>query len=231
YPRSAITRGVDLPDVNLVIVDCAHFIPQSAIGTLKEGMSKEEKRLELAKDIPESLTQICGRVLRSNEKREPGRTVRDERKIVILLHNLPNELQGFELNQSLVHNQREFTQFVRTRKRGTVESVASAISVSLDGGDPEQVTQETIKEEIKERYKEGGNENISIKDRGLISEEDRRKIKVAKKVEKLKAKIIDGKEKGFSKREVMNNCNLSRFFKDYKEKIEEVSSFLDEVFK
>jgi hypothetical protein len=185
YAKSAITRGISLPDVNLVLVECDQFIPQAALATLKEGMSTKEKKAELAKDILENLTQICGRVLRSNLKRKLGETVQDPRKLVFLLHSLPKELQAFTLDSALTFQQREFSDFVRTRKRGEAESIAEAISLSLDGGTPQV---RFLKKNSKKKYwkttKKDGNEKLAPKDRKFLSEEERDSIKLQEVIEK-----------------------------------------------
>jgi hypothetical protein len=230
YAKSAITRGISLPDVNLVLVECDQFIPQAALGTLKEGMSTNEKKTELAKDILENLTQICGRVFRSNLKREMGQTLKDPRKLVFVLHSLPKETHAFILDKALTFKQREFSQFVRTRKRGEVESIVSAISLCLDGGTPEELSKEKIKREVAEDYKKGALRKLAPKDRKFLSEEERDSIKLLEVIKKNKAKIKELKEKGLNKSSIYKAINFNKILKAHPKSITEIGAFLDECF-
>jgi hypothetical protein len=230
YAKSAITRGISLPDVNLVLVECDQFIPQAALATLKEAMSTKEKKAELAKDILENLTQICGRVLRSNLKRELGQTLKDPRKLVFLLYSLPKETQAFTLDNALTFKQREFSTFVRTRKRGEVESIVSAISLCLDGGTPQEFSKEKLKKEVAQDYKKGGNEKLAPRDRKLLSEEERDSIKLLEVIEKNKAKIRELKEKGLNKSSIYKAINFNKILKAHPKSITEIGGFLDECF-
>jgi hypothetical protein len=231
YAKSAITRGISLPDINLVLVECDQFIPQAALATLKEGMSTKEKKAELAKDILENLTQICGRVLRSNLKRKLSETVQDPRKLVFLLHSLPKELQTFTLDSSLTFKQREFSDFVRTRKRGEAQSIAEAISLSLDGKTPQVLSKGKLKKEVLEDYKKGGNEKLTPKDRKILSKEERDNIKLKEVIEKIKAKIERLQSQGKDKRAICQLIHLNRLSMTHPNSILEIGNFLDECFK
>jgi Rad3-related DNA helicase len=228
YAKSAITRGISLPDVNLVLVECDQFIPQAALGTLKEEMSTKEKKAELAKDILENLTQICGRVLRSNLKRELGQTLKDPRKLIFLLYSLPKETQAFTLDTALTFKQREFSNFVRTRKRGEVESISEAISLCLDGETPKEFSKEKIKKEVAENYKKGGNEKLAPKDRKFLSYGERDSIKLEEKKKKLIEKIKVFVVQGFDKRTIQDKLNLRRLARTDVKLFLEISNFLDE---
>jgi hypothetical protein len=165
-------------------------------------MSTKEKKAELAKDILENLTQICGRVLRSNLKRKLGETVQDPRKLVFLLYSLPKELQAFTLDSALTFQQREFSDFVRTRKRGEAQSIAEAISLSLDGGTPQTLSEEKLKKEVLEDYKKGALRKLAPKDRKFLSDEERDSIKLQEVIEKAKSKITLFKSQGKDKRAI-----------------------------
>jgi predicted ATPase len=77
-----------------------------------------------------------------------------------------------------------------------VESVAEALSISLDGGDPEEFSKEKLKEEVAEEYKKGALRKIAPKDRNLLSEEERDSIKREEKKKKLIEKTKAFVEKG-----------------------------------
>jgi hypothetical protein len=231
YAKSAITRGISLPDINLVLVECDQFIPQAALATLKEGMSTKEKKAELAKDILENLTQICGRVLRSSLKRKLGETVQDPRKLVFLLYSLPKELQAFILDSALTFQQREFSDFVRTRKRGEAQSIAEAISLSLDGATPQTLSEEKLKKEVAEDYKKGALRKLAPKDRKFLSDGERDSIKLQEVIDKYKSKITLFKSQGKDKRAICQLIHLNRLSRTYPNSIAEIGNFLDECFK
>ena len=89
YARSAISRDEDFPEVCLVVVDCLQFLPMAALAEIQPFMTPEEKRSALLADIEKNITQIVGRVLRSQLPRVAGKVVDDPRKIVVLMHGLP----------------------------------------------------------------------------------------------------------------------------------------------
>jgi len=134
YAGSSICKAFDMPYINLVIVDCSMFLPTIALN-FDEGTSELKQRELQAKNIYEKLTQIIGRVFRSNNERIPGQTVLDERPIVILLYNLPVELQDFEPDKNLVYDYQEFKDdYIKGIIPSKVaESVIKSLNEALNG--------------------------------------------------------------------------------------------------
>jgi len=100
----------------------------------------------------------------------------------------------------------------------------------LDGGNSEEYSNEITKKEVVQEYTKKGIEKLTSKERLLLSNEERRNIKVQKLITENKLKIKALKDKGYDKRRIYKNINLSRVSKTYPESIEEISNFLDEYF-
>ncbi len=135
YIRSAICKGDDMPDINLVIVDGSSFLPNIALN-FEEASSEIEQKALQAEELTKNLTQVIGRVFRSNEKREKF-TVKDPRKIVILIHSLPQIIQNFEPDMSIIHNYQEFLneqiEGVINNKQTRCECIIKTINQALSG--------------------------------------------------------------------------------------------------
>ena len=103
YCKSALCVGSNLPQYQLMILDCRQFIPLSALEGLKTGMSDQQIKMVTANDLKKKITQCCGRILRSLIERtdETQVTIEDTKQLVILLHGLPEGIE-FDLDQSLL---------------------------------------------------------------------------------------------------------------------------------
>lgn len=108
YANSAICRAKDMPDIDFVIVDCSQFLPTLALDYKSKNIDKLEMRDIQAKNIEDKLHQIVGRVFRSKLEYNPNITQVDERKIVLLLHNLPYELQNFKPSPKVCNTYEEY---------------------------------------------------------------------------------------------------------------------------
>ena len=75
--------------------------------------------------------------MRSLEPRQKG-TVLDPRKIIVLLHGLPEELQDFEFDRELFYNFQAYSEtFLSGNEKTQVAEVVEAISKVLQGEVPE----------------------------------------------------------------------------------------------
>ena len=103
YCKSALCVGTNLPQYQLVILDCRQFIPLAALESLKMGMSPAQIKFLTGQDIVKKITQGCGRVLRSLIERTENTAgpIQDHKQIVILLHGLPEGI-NFDLDPSLL---------------------------------------------------------------------------------------------------------------------------------
>ncbi len=108
YANSAICRAKDMPDIDFVIVDCSQFLPTLALEYDSNKIDRLEMREIQAQNISDKLHQIIGRVFRSNLKYNPAITQIDERKIILLLHHLPYELQNFKPNLKILNSYNEY---------------------------------------------------------------------------------------------------------------------------
>jgi hypothetical protein len=232
YARSSIARGEDFPEVNLLIVDCQQFLPFSAIAEIKAGMSKDEKLQKLIEDITRTVLQIIGRTLRSELERVPGQTVKDTRKIVVLLHGLPEPLLGFSVPSEVTHNQQEIIgTFISPDPKEMVSSCSEAILDALAGKTPKNY-HEIAREKATEHAAKEGQDALSKNQRSLLSEDKLEKareiVNAEKNAQRLETKFVElsqmvkeAAEKRIPWREITRELTLSRY-KDYIEKLKEL---------
>ncbi len=222
YARSSIARGEDFPEANFLIVDCQQFVPFAAIAEIRPGMTSAEKRLKLIEDITRTLLQIIGRLLRSLLERIPGQTVKDLRKIVVLLHGLPDELLGFQVPLEVTHSQQEIIgTFISPEAKDMVSSCSEAILDALAGKKPKNY-HEIAKSKATEKAAKEGQNTMSKKQRALLSKDEVEKLreitKAEKQARKLEAKFIELSNKvrkmarqKIPKREIARVLHLDRY--------------------
>jgi len=178
YVKSGMDYGVNMPDRDLVIIDCNLFIPNSAIGGL---LQQSLNNFHLVGDLQEKqeaiiqqgITQIIGRLFRSKLDRIPGKTVPDHtRRIVLLLHSLPEGIQ-VRLDQKLI-NQDEFKvytnyEFISTLDKTPWGSIAKNTVKALRGEDFDQGEDDKKKrKELETKKRSDINPNL----RGDIPQRD-----------------------------------------------------------
>jgi len=128
HARSSISRGVDMPDRDICIIDAGQYIPQASIPSLGlVELTQADILEELNLIIRDEVLQTVGRLFRSDLERKNDVIV-DPRQIVIILHNLPIELvDSFKLDSNLIEKYREFTDFVSPLKKYKASSVIETI--------------------------------------------------------------------------------------------------------
>ena len=214
YALSGITSSIDMPDRSILIVDCQQFLPQSSLLGLNEYTTEEEKHEILCNAIRENLLQICGRLLRSKD-REPGKTIQDTRRLVILLHGLPEELKDFKLPEELFYKYEEFKNWINPVRTKFVPSVVETILTCLEEEEPED-QQKIYETEITETYLQGDISKLNINQRKAL---DINKAKKQKQTLKLLRKVEQGKElkkQGFTNRDIYQKLHMTRWSEDEK---------------
>ena len=106
YPNSAICKGENLPDFQIAVIDSSMYIPNCAL-TVRKDKTQEDIKAALYQTIQQKLTQTCGRLLRTEKEIIKDHTIQDQRKICILLHSLPPEIEQFTLDEKLIHSKKE----------------------------------------------------------------------------------------------------------------------------
>jgi DNA primase len=204
YAWSALTRGMDMPEIRLVVVDCSQFIPQAGLSDINPLMSKEEIYRSLLKEIAQNLTQILGRVMRSIKQRKVGETVIDNRNIVVLLHGLPSELMDFKTDIQFLNSWKEYRNdvakqktFVSMIENRVIDSLVESVLACLDGQEPANQF-EIDKEKLKEKARNKGMESLSENQRHLVGDikkekEDEERLSLEEKA-KLAATQMTWKE-------------------------------------
>jgi DNA primase len=218
YTRSAITRAANFPDFNFMMADCSMFLPFAAIGEIHPNMTADERRKALFDDIAQQLTQIIGRILRTQLPRIPGQTVDDPRKIVVLLHGLPDGLQDFALDAKLLHASREYREtFVSKNAKKFEQSIVDSIAACLDGKEPvdyDQIEKEELAKKSKIDMSRTERAKIDAMTDTEKAESDHRKE--AEKYKKTLERLIEqGKElqvRGVSEwREISRALHINRY--------------------
>lgn len=219
YAFSGITSSIDMPDRSILIVDCQQFLPQATLLELRGGMTQEEKNRVLCSYISDNLLQIIGRLLRSSS-RIPGQTTIDERKLVVLLHGLPDELLKFKLPEEIFYKYREFANnFVDPNQAKVTSSLVEAIVKCGKGEEPENKVEE-YKEEIKEKVVKKDLSALSKKQRKILTEEEKKQLKFQRDLEKFNRKVEMGKdmlEVGQNKRDIYRKLNIQNLTKKQQE--------------
>ena len=183
YANSAICRAKDMPDVDFVIVDCSQFLPTLALNYESKFVDKLEMRDIQAKNIENKLHQIIGRVFRSILKYNPNITQVDSRKIILLLHNLPYELQEFKPNSKICNIYEEYSNehvigFLDKKRK---ESIVTTIKEILNNKRPDNKGLEQKWEIMLKALKVGVSKLNRRTEYDLLSDEDRAYIKRLKR--------------------------------------------------
>jgi hypothetical protein len=223
YSRSAISRGEDFPEVNFLILDCQQFLPFAAIAEIHPLMSDKDKNDALIADIRQNITQVLGRLLRSLLARVPGQTIKDTRKIVVVIHGLPEGLLDFQVNPKLVFATQEVKETwlypesqQRQKSDKITNSIIESICLALDGKSPRNF-EEIAKQEAMEKVKSEGIENLSKKQREVTKEEratlkaERTAERTAESERNIEEQAKEMITKGMEKREIVRKLNLHRF--------------------
>lgn len=221
YSRSAITRGANFPDVCFASIDCNQFLPTLAVDGITEDSTKEEIKAKILFELQENLTQIVGRFLRTTQERIPGKTIVDNRNIVLLLHGLPEEMQDFSIDSRLLHFTKEYrnASFLSSLPSLEVPSIVEAVSLSRLGQDiPDR--EETDNQIIFQKALEKGLEGLDSDSRLLLSSDDLAKLEKIKKEssekkrqENIEDKLNALKLDGLTWSQVYKKLNLDRFGK------------------
>ena len=181
YAKSAICKANDLPHINFVMVDCSLFLPSVALNFGDNVDVLEQRKIQMDL-IYNELTQIIGRVFRSLEARKADVTVVDPRQIVILLHNLPYELHGFQPDAKILNTYNEFSDehITGLTERAEVQCIKDSILKALNG---EPVTDKAgiQRQRAIEKAKAEGLSKLDRRtEREILREEDVLEIKQCK---------------------------------------------------
>jgi len=224
YVKSGMDYGVNMPDRDLVVIDCNLFIPNSAIGGL---LQQNGQKFYLVGDLQEKqeaiiqqgITQIIGRLFRSNLERIPGKTVPDHtRRIVLLLHNVPEEIK-VRLDPKLLNPDkfRVYTnsQFISTLDKNLWKSIAKNTVKALKN---EEIDQESDDKKKKEELEKQKRSDINPNVRAKLQKRDYKQ----EREDKVKAMT----EAGDNWTVIYNKLNLSHI--DYEEK-EHLKNIFNEI--
>lgn len=237
YPRAALTRGMDFPELLTILVDCSAFPPTFALEGLKAEMGKGEKQVALLEELQDLLTQLFGRSFRSLLPREKGQTVKDPRPICLAMFNLPEFALAAGADQTLCYQYQEIAE-IWISTTATVESVVESIQAALAGQalkDWGKINREKLgKRAAVKAAGYGGLENVTPTQRNQVDKqalaekrEQRNKETQQKRqkarLEKLKKKVLAMKGEGKEWRDIERAFSLHR----YKEIIEILKQFFE----
>jgi len=221
YVRSAICKGMNFPEIVIVLIDCNQFLPKIALDELNPLMSKEEIIAKMIREISENIKQIVGRFFRSLLTRMPGATVIDTRQIVIGLHGLPEELQEFSIDEKLLASYQEYRndQFLSSLPRFEMQSLIEAIKLARERQsipDRKKIDHDLV---LEKAIVEGMN-SIHSEERSLLTLEDLRAIKEEKekrekqgKEESIEARLRKLKAEGKGWNDASRALNIHRLSK------------------
>lgn len=183
YANSAICRAKDMPDIDFVIVDCSQFLPTLALDFKSKAVDKLEMRDIQARNIEDKLHQIIGRVFRSKLDYNPNITQVDNRKIILLLHNLPYELQDFKPSHKICNTYEEYrneqvTGYLDKKRK---ECIVTTIKEILIGKRPDDKGLEQKCDMMFKALKVGLSKLNRRTEYDLLSDEDRAYIKQLKR--------------------------------------------------
>lgn len=183
YANSAICRAKDMPDIDFVIVDCSQFLPTLALDYKSKSVDKLEMRDIQARNIEDKLHQIIGRVFRSKLKYDPSITQIDERKIILLLYNLPYELQDFKPNTRILNHYEEYrneqvTGYLDKKRK---ECIVTTIKEILSGKRPDDKGLEQKCDTMFKALEVGLSKLNRRTEYDLLNDEDRALIKRLKR--------------------------------------------------
>lgn len=189
YAKSSICKGVDMPNVNLVIVDCSQFLPAIALD-IESNKDILDYRSYQIEQINKQIHQIIGRVFRSNIEYNPAITQIDHRKIVIIFHSIPYELIDFKPLASLCYKYQETRDKNVTGliPRQEISMVNDSIAEAFCGKD---FTDKSLKQRnlvIEKAVKEGFSKLNRRTEREILTEQDIEQIKLERKNLKNKKK-------------------------------------------
>ena len=173
YAGSAICKAVDMPERNLVIVECSLFVPTIALN-FDKNITEDEKRQLLIDEIRDKITQIIGRVFRSKQKPHPTETLVDERSIVIVLYNLPYELQEFKPDEKLLNSFESYkNEHISGKiKNKRINNIVTSILEALSGKEVSNKSLLQRKEVVKKVKKLGLTSLDRRTEREILEEED-----------------------------------------------------------
>ena len=179
YAGSAVCKAVDMPDRNVVILDCSLFLPTVALN-FKGEPTEDEKRMLFADDINSKITQVIGRVFRSKKPYNDNETVIDDKNILIVLYNLPPELHCFKPDEKLLNNYEEYSDDniigISNTPKTRTETLIQSINQALNN---EVITnkEEEQKRPIIEKAKREGLSALERRtERELLSDDDVKEI-------------------------------------------------------
>lgn len=213
YAGAAILQGENMPNHQIAVIDCGIFIAKAGL-ELTIGATQEEVNRELMNFIQQEILQITGRVFRpfTYEWDTWDKTTQvSKKKIVLLLHNLPENIKDFRLNQELIADYHEVTdsedyRFFSLLPDTEIQSYSQAILDVFQDRIPinyKDVDAQRLVEKNKNR------EHLSHKQRNGLGN-DLKATREKKQIESLKSRIAELKKQGMTWKAIYHKLNLTR---------------------
>lgn len=196
YPRAAVTKGFDFPELQVIIVNCKSLLPTIALDGIEPGMSKEKKDRMLFDDLKKETRQIVGRAMRSIQPREPGKTVKDTVKKVVIFHDLPTWAKNLDIEKSLITNYREYSEtWLSSEQDKLQESITDSLFRILDGDSP-QNWKDIETGDITTHAAKNGIRTVTEKKRRMIDREKMEKLRESERLTEIEEKVIEAAKNG-----------------------------------
>ena len=215
YCNSSLVQGVNLNEHSFVILDVGSFI-STAMLQLPCQCDSEMKDIIMTELLKNELIQTIGRVFRAKEEeikqyKRNGETLKSEKKITIILHNMKSLTGAFSVDERLtykritfVENEKKYFISKQNEDDHSFQTLLQACLSTYNRVEPanQKIEDEKSKGEIK-------NKETLKKER-----EDR-------KIEKTINIIKELKMGNTSWRDISRKIHFSRFTPEEKEKIKE----------
>ena len=224
YHKANILENENMPEHNNVIVDCDICLPIIALD-LDFNQTREEIDAQMAELSNLILTQLIGRLLRdllANELRKNANgPITSKKTITLTFINMPKELMAFRPNESVIADYKEYVETDTFKLFGDdIEQLAKVIDDLHQGKEPENY----LNIEAKNMAGKPPRELSRSQRENAMRKEEREKHRQEQKLNELLRKIIELKQQGIAKREIMLKLNIrnDRFSKDNYEKLMQV---------
>ena len=248
YLKSAIMRGSNMPNVELMFINADDILPQSALHITKEMDSKQiYKKLLEEREIV--ITQNIGRILRSTVKWKTDKVVKDTKKKVIVIYNATG-INFDNLEKKQFHNLQIIKEIFYPQSKNQEKAIINSINEAFEN---KEITNKQIQEieELKKIpiYKQSPKQRELTKYERLQQKEElkRKKEELKRKKEELKrkkkeelkrkkkedkqktiiqkAKELTSHNKTMAWREFYRKYNINKYFN--KEEIEELKKLFN----
>lgn len=202
-----------MPNHQIAVIDCGIFIAKAGL-ELTIGATQEEVNRELMAFIQQEILQITGRIFRpfTHEWETWDKTTQvSKKKIVLFLHNLPEDLKDFRLNQELIEDYHEvgdsedyrfFSLLPNTEVQSYAQAIIDILQDRIPANYKEIDAQRLIEQDKAQRH-------LSHKQRKGLGD-DLKASKEEKQIESLKSRIAELKKQGMTWKVIYQKLHLSR---------------------